>query len=199
MEDAPPTLKLKLSDEQLAGMALAGCLDSFEELVRRYQVPLMRFLLRRGASQPDAEDLVQDTFLKAYQSLRQYNPAWKFKTWIFTIGYRLAVSHYRRNIVPPTQDDPEEVADVREGSLPRLERDESKRQLWDLARTVLTEEQFTAIWLYYAESLPAAQVARVMNRSWVWVKTNLHRARRKLRDSLEERTSTNLQTSRGVL
>jgi RNA polymerase sigma-70 factor (ECF subfamily) len=196
MEDAPSALKLNLSDEQLAGRALAGCLDSFEELVRRYQVPLMRLLLRRGACQQDAEDLVQETFLRAFQSLKQYSSAWPFKTWIFTLGYRLAISHHRRKGIVHRQHDGSEVADLREGTLAQMERAETKRQLWDVAKRALSDEQFTAIWLYYVESLPATEVGRVMNRSWVWVKTNLHRSRRKLRASLAPKASTTLAISR---
>ena len=54
----------------------------------------------------------------------------------------------------------------------------------DIARRTLSEEQFGAVWLHYAESMPAREVGEVMGRSWVWVKTTLHRSRRKLAASL---------------
>ena len=69
-------------DEELARRAQLGCTDSFEELVRRFQVPLLRFLGRR-TSAVDAEDLLQDTFVRAYQNLQRYRSAWRFRTWLF--------------------------------------------------------------------------------------------------------------------
>jgi RNA polymerase sigma-70 factor, ECF subfamily len=180
------SLKFRLSDEQLARDARAGCVDSFEELVRRYQVPLMRFLMRRGSSREDAEDRVQESFLRAYQSMERYDDGWPFKTWIFTIGYRLAISYHRNHVRRQPPAAAGEIADGRDHPLERIQRSESRQRIWDAARDVLTEQQFTAMWLYYAEALPAGEVARVMNRSWVWVKTALHRSRRKLRAMLQD-------------
>src|SRR4051812_25411358 len=72
-----------------------GCKDCFEELVRRFQSPLLHFLTRRLSSQHDAEDLVQETFLTAYRSLGQYDSSSRFSTWVFTIANRLAISSRR--------------------------------------------------------------------------------------------------------
>jgi RNA polymerase sigma-70 factor (ECF subfamily) len=187
MDDQQGNPSLALSDEELAARASLGSLPGFEELVRRYQVPLMRFLLWRGCGRQDAEDLVQEAFLRAYQSLHHYNRARRFKTWMYTICYRQAISHRRRNpAIVLAAGGQETIADGREGPLPQLERQEARGRLWDLARRVLTEAQFTAVWLYYVDGLAAGEVARVMDRSWPWVKTTLHRARRKLQAELDQ-------------
>ena len=86
----------KLPDEELARRARAGSAACYEEIVRRYQAPLMRFLTRRFPSRRDAEDILQDTFVKAWQSLHMYDAAYAFRTWFYTIAYRLAVSRGRR-------------------------------------------------------------------------------------------------------
>lgn len=174
------------SDEQLARDARAGCLASFEELARRLQVPLVRFLSRRFPSRRDAEDLTQETLLRVYQSLGRYQDGRRFRTWVFTIAYRLAVSRGRGEEATPGEltesvaaggaSDPSVVVDGRE----RGER------VWRVAREVLTEEQVAALWLYYVEELPAGDVARVMGRSWVSVKTMLHRARKRLAKHLTD-------------
>ena len=62
----------------------------------------------------------------------------------------------------------------------RVGREEEGRELWEVAKAVLTEEQFGAVWLYYVEEMTAGEVARVLGRSWVGVKTMLHRARKRL-------------------
>ena len=86
--------RLLPDDQTLALRAKQGCMDSFEELVRRYQVPLLHFLARFG-NETDAEDLAQDTFIRAYRNLKRYRRRWRFSTWLFTIARRLAINSRR--------------------------------------------------------------------------------------------------------
>src|SRR5580704_10768942 len=79
---------------------LRSCRSCFEELVRRFEAPLLHFLIRRAASRHDAEDLLQESFLVAYRNLGRYQSSWKFGTWLFTIANRLAVSSRRRRRLP---------------------------------------------------------------------------------------------------
>jgi len=173
------------SDEELAGRAQQGCSASFEELVRRFQVPLLQFL-QRWAAREDAEDLVQDTLIRAYQNLRRYRPSWRFATWLFTIARRLSMNQRRRS--RPKAGG--ELLDAVEDNRPRpgqlVADEESRQRLWDLAAEVLTEPQMTATWLYYVEDLPVKQVARVLGRSQIAAKATLFRARKKLSAILHE-------------
>jgi len=168
-----------LSDEELARRARAGSAPCYEEIVRRFQVPLLRFLTRRFPSRRDAEDILQDTFVKAWQSLHLYDPRYAFRTWLYTIAYRLAVSRGRRETLP-LEPLPEQAA----ARGPRPERavddEDARGTLWNQARQVLSAEQYLALWLFYVDEVPAGDVARILNRSWVSVKTLMHRARRKL-------------------
>jgi RNA polymerase sigma-70 factor (ECF subfamily) len=175
-----------LSDESLARQAQTGCMQSFEELVRRYQVPLLRFLYKRCANKHDAEDVLQESFLQAYRALHRYSDQWPFRTWLYTLTCRRAISHGRKS--KPVSDTDmlasfahEDVAASRE-----LEREEAQRHIWETARRVLSAEQFTAIFLQYVEDMPTGQIASVLERSWVSTKTLLHRARRKLQPYLED-------------
>lgn len=173
------------SDEELAGRALAGSAACYEALVRRHQVPLLRFLSKRFPSRRDAEDILQETFLKAWQSLHRYDPHFPFRTWLYTIAFRLAVSRGRRL---GDQGEPLLTHDLRaaNGSPSHaLERQETKDHLWARAREVLSDEQFTALWLHYVDDVPAGDIAKILDRSWVSVKTLMHRARRKLLPYLE--------------
>jgi RNA polymerase sigma-70 factor (ECF subfamily) len=174
-----------LSDEELARRARDGSAACFEEIVRRYQVPLLRFLLRRSPDPVDAEDALQEAFLRAHQSLNKYRDGRPFKPWMFTLTYRLAVSNARK-VRPTANDAAINVATSNDGDPSRnLESRESRQLLWDTARRGLGEEQFVALWLHYAEDMPTRQIAQVMGRSWVWVKTALHRARKKLAETVE--------------
>ena len=183
-------IELDLTDEQLAQRAQEGCRRSFEQLVRRYQVPLLRFVTERVRCAADAEDLVQETFVRAYRRIDRYHDQWRFSTWLFTIAHRLAVSHLRsprsrpvmgidqveRHLTPYTKTEP---------GREMMER-ESRQRFWAAAAGVLTEEQLAAVWLFYVEGMGARDVAAVLGRSWVSVKTMLFRARRKLEGSVSE-------------
>src|SRR5271157_2273313 len=111
------------SNEELAVRAQRGCLPSFEELLRRFQVPLLHFL-RNVGPEVDAEDVLQETFLRAYSRLNCYRPQWQFSTWLFTIARRISINYHRRP--HPTVDHeslqravspmatPDEIADAAE-------------------------------------------------------------------------------------
>ena len=177
------------SDQRLACAARRGSLASFEELVRRFQVPLLRFLIRHVGNRADAEDLLQEAFVRAYTNLDRYRSRWHFRTWLYTITHRLAMSHHRqaktragiaaiRDVINQTSE--MESADPGD----HLSQREERGRLWDIAKQTLTDEQFTAVWLYYVEDLSGIEIAAVLDRSWVSVKTILHRARRRLTERL---------------
>ena len=69
------------SDEDLARDAQGGSMSAFEELARRFQTPLVGFLHRRFPSFRDAEDVAQETLIRAYRSLDKYHPGRPFRTW----------------------------------------------------------------------------------------------------------------------
>jgi RNA polymerase sigma-70 factor (ECF subfamily) len=167
------------SDSELAvAAARKRSLLAFEEIVRRYQAPLRQFLGKRFPSRPDNDDILQDTFLKAWQSIHLYNPSLSLRTWLYTITYRTAVSQGRKD--KPTK--PLSAGLSADAPLPglSLQQFDEGQSLWKRAREVLTEDQFTALWLHYVDDLPARDIAKILQRSWVSVKTLMHRARKKL-------------------
>ncbi|MDB5292481.1 MAG: polymerase sigma-54 factor RpoN [Phycisphaerales bacterium] len=201
--DAAPSMGAGavVRDEELARKAREGCRQSFDELARRFQVRLLRFLQRHTRSAADAEDLLQESFVRAYQNLDRYDEKRPFSTWLFTIAHRIAVSHHRRH--KSAAHAAEVIADRMRGA----ERVEPGRQMadaevrqifWETAGRVLTPEQFDATWLFYVEEMPAKQIADVMGRSWVSVKTILFRARKRLAPSLRSLEESEEPQSRDV-
>ena len=181
---APPT------DEQLALGAAAGCLDSFEELVRRFQVPLLHFSRRHTRCIEDAEEITQEAFVRAYQNINRYQPRWRFNTWLFTIAKRLSITHARRKQLATSDDGLDAAVDVSPGPAQLLATAESRNRLWDIARENLDETKFTALWLFYAEEMPVIEISKVLGRSRVAVKTTLFRARKKLMAALAVEADT---------
>jgi len=181
-QGCPP---LPPSDEELARRAQRGSMVCFEQLLRKYQAPLLHFLRQRGAG-ADAEDLLQETFVRAYTHLDRYDPRWAFSTWLFTIARRVGLNHHRRARPAADQEAAGEAMCPGRGPVQTAMDAEHRRLLWDTAQRVLGEEEWTALWLHYVEGLPARDVARVLHRSWVAVKTKLFRARRKLLPLLKD-------------
>ncbi len=168
------------SDEELAAESADGSLSAYDELARRYENRIFGFLNHRLAARADAEDVTQQTFIQAYRKIHQFNQKYQFRNWIFTIARNLAVSHYRKQQrLPDTQMEEEPAIEIQ---TPRdlVAQKERRTGLWNLAKDCLSEKQFYALWLRYAEDMRTKQIAEVMDNTNTNVKVLLHRARKKL-------------------
>ena len=185
-DSAPPAL----SAEELASRARRGCEACYAELVRRYAGRLLGFLRQKTAGFQDAEDLTQETFVKAYQNIGRYQKSSKFSTWLFTIASRLASSHYRRRKYFQRIGEVES-GDTEPGDM--MLQAEAKQNLWATAKS-LSKNQYEALWLRYAEDMSIKEIAKVMRKSQVNVKVLLYRARTKLAERLSNETEEDRTT-----
>jgi RNA polymerase sigma-70 factor (ECF subfamily) len=99
-----------LEDDELVRRVLGGEEELFELLVRRYQVRVVSHVTRMIGSREDALDLSQEVFLKVFQALARFNPAYKFSTWLFRIAGNAAIDHLRKRrprTVPLESPEPE--------------------------------------------------------------------------------------------
>jgi RNA polymerase sigma-70 factor (ECF subfamily) len=173
-----------LSDEALAERARGGDAAAFGVLAKRFQVPLFHFLCRR-ASRADAEDLLQETFLLAYTHLAKYQPGRPFRTWLFTIAYRLSLNHRRGLRRALSIDHGDTIVADDPNAQDKLETEETTKQIWDTVRKFVTDKQFAILWLHFVEDLALHEVARVVGRRPIAVRAMLFRARRTLKRCLE--------------
>lgn len=163
------------SPEQLAEQCQAGCRFSFEQLVEQFEGRIFNFLLRLTSNRHDAEDLTQDTFVKAYQNIHRYQPACaSFAAWLFTIAKRTAFSHFRA--AKPTEELPGDIPIQSDDPGVLLEKKDERFSLWKLARR-LKPKQHEALWLRYGEGFSVAEIAQIMKTNPIHVKVLLHRAR----------------------
>ncbi len=86
----------KVTDEQLIARFQQGDLQAFDILVRRYKDQLLNYVYRFVGNRSDAEDIVQETFLRVYKNKHYYKEIAKFSTWIYTIAGNLAKTELRR-------------------------------------------------------------------------------------------------------
>jgi RNA polymerase sigma-70 factor (ECF subfamily) len=170
------------TDEELARDARAGSRRSFEELALRYKRRLFVYFRSRAGSDQDAEDMVQETFLKLFRNIGSYDSAFRFSTWLYTSASRLAIDSFRKSAAAR-----DGLAAARSGELAGLteggSREPGVSPLWDTART-LGPNRFRALWLRYGEDMSIEEIAAVLGRTKLAVRILLHRARTNLMELL---------------
>jgi RNA polymerase sigma-70 factor (ECF subfamily) len=172
---------------ELARRARRGDAAAFDQLVVRFQRPVLRFCWRLLRS-PDAEDLAQETFVRAFVHFERFDPERPLLPWLIAIARRLCLDVLRRRKVtatmaatvdvlplggPPTPS-PEGEASVRE-QLARLDR----------ALVELDEGPREAIVLFHIEGMSYRDIAAALEAPMGTVMTWLHRGRVRLQQALE--------------
>lgn len=169
-----------VGDLALITAAQGGDADAFAALVRHHVPRLHRYLVATGIGHHDADDLVQEAFLRVHRHLDRYDSRYAFTTWLFTIAHRLRLSFVERRRThadlgsisePAATEDPRPADDVPGGT-------------WALARRVLNERHFQLLWLRYGEDLEMDEIARISDCTTINVRVSLHRARAKLEQHL---------------
>jgi len=174
-------------EAELTRSAAAGCTASFETLARRHQastVHYVRHLTRRGG---DADDIAQETLLRAWRRIGSYDPRWAFSTWLFAIARRTWLNHVRSTRRRRAREHAAATTPVsaHEPAAAALATERATR-LWDVAAAELSEPEFSAIWLRYVEDRSIAEIASVLGRPRTTVKVILFRARRRLQPAVRD-------------
>ena len=175
---------LDISDGELVRRTRAGSLEAFEQLVYRYEHRVYAFVSQFCRNATDTREITQDAFVKATQSLHQFDVRREFAPWLFTIARRKWID--RQRAAPPAAAEaplPEPVDANHPGEL--LAQEEDRQLLWRLARKCLSEDQYQALWLRYAEDLEVVQIAQVLGKTRVHIKVLLFRARQILGKHLD--------------
>jgi len=185
--------------------SMSGDRRAFERLIRRYGDPVRGFLLRMVGDFHAAQDLAQETFLKAYTSLGNLDRPHRFRAWLFRIAFHVAVD-FRRSRAPSEVSLDSlaggSVADSREPGQRRIEDEDERTKLFEdvvQALATLPEQYGLPMVLRYLQQRSHVEMARLLDLSLSNVKVRLHRARRMMRsrvtaragragDGLEERS-----------
>jgi RNA polymerase sigma-70 factor, ECF subfamily len=168
---------------QLIQRIRQGETNQFSYLLNRYSHSIYSLIARIIPSKEDAEELTQDTFLKAFKKLDTFKGDCSFSTWLFRIAYNTAVSATRKTrIVFPSIDETmlERVSDKEADSV--FEADENEEMLVKLEAALekLTVEEKSLLALYYTEGKAVAEIASILEMSSDNVKIKLYRIRKKL-------------------
>lgn len=172
---------------RIIARAKRGDADAFRQLVEAYKDRLFAYVYRMLRNHHEAEDVCQTAFVRAYQSLSSYCKNYAFSTWLFTIAYRLCLNELRKRKPYSGETEFGHIASTDDESPDRLahseQADRLQNAIWD-AVGELSPAQRSAVLLFYREGLSCHEIGRVLGMPGVTVKSHLHRAREKLRQTL---------------
>ncbi len=177
------------SDARLIEEVRAGNRGAFRELVLRYEKKLYRVIHRFVHNDALAEDLVQETFIRIYENLDQFDVSRRFGPWLFQIGVNLTLDYLRKKkrrgatslfseisssrSLDPGADDPREKQDINE---------EVQRVLQEIP-----EKYRTVLVLRDLEHFTSAEVAAILNRKEATIRWRLAEARNRFKELWTER------------
>jgi RNA polymerase sigma-70 factor (ECF subfamily) len=182
-----------LTDPELVTLAQGGDSEAFGELVRRYENKIYRLARRMTDSREDAEDVLQEAFIKAFTSISGFKGMSKFSTWLYRIVVNTALMKRRvRRTVVESLDEP---ITTKDGEIKREIGDEGcdpltlmilkeSRGILDRAMEDLYPTSRAVFVLRYLEGMSTEETGRVLNISLAAVKSRLHRSRLALRRRL---------------
>jgi RNA polymerase sigma-70 factor (ECF subfamily) len=187
------------TDQEVVVLARAGRDAAYRELIRRYERPVFSLIYRMVRDREMAEDLAQETFVKALNAIESYRPEFKFSSWIFKIANNAAIDQLRRRELDTLSLDGSpnaETADAVEATALQIS-DRNETPLEELeARELggaiegaiarLRPEYRACILLRHVEGRPYEEIAEMLSLPLGTVKTYIHRARNELRMALED-------------
>ncbi|MGC9451714.1 MAG: RNA polymerase sigma factor [Oceanipulchritudo sp.] len=176
------------NDDPSVGLMLQlrnGNEAAFDQLVERWQTPLINFFYRSLSSHEQAEDLTQMVFIRLYRAAPGYEPRAKFTTFLFQIARRLLINEFRRSQRKPLDSrDPADLHAVASEEDHILYRE--LEEAFEEALHKLPENQRTAILLLKQQELSYREIADIMNAHESAVKTWIFRARQFLKQELKD-------------
>ena len=182
-----------LKDAALVKLAQAGDSEAFGQLVERYENKVYRLARRMSETQEDAEDILQDAFVRAFRSISSFEGRSTFSTWLYRITMNLALMKIRsrkRDVdsldEPITTRDGEIKRDLEDGGRDPLDQLilKESREILDKAMDGLYPHNRAVFVLRHLDGLSTEETAEVLNISLATVKSRLHRTRLALRRRL---------------
>lgn len=196
--DAPdPAAQMTSSDEELVARSAGGDIDSFNQLVVRWERPIYALAYRVIGREEEARDLVQEAFLRAYRSLGGFRGDAKFSSWLYRITLNLCRDWIRRQKRAPFVEAPEGVDVIElageQGPVESVEDLVARRDLGAVvnrAMAALSEDQRKAIVLKEYQGLTFQEIADLLDCPLSTVKTRLYQGLVVLRRELERQGIT---------
>lgn len=164
-----------------------GDRDSFRPLVERYQSRVFSLLLRLVRDVHDAEDLCQETFVRAYRALSRFDTRYPFENWLLRIATNLARTSLKRRRSFFSLMDDRVALEAKPSQAQQEEALSDLSQFLEEVLASLSPKKRTALLLFHQAKRSYADIAEIMDIPVGTVKTVIHRAREEIRRALTER------------
>ncbi len=188
------------TDQHYIQKTLQGDTNSFSVLIDRYQNLVFTVVLRVVKVREEAEEVAQDTFLKAFESLDSYRGESKFSSWLYSIAYRKALDRVRKNNrmkpVELVEDITEKNVEDIDNALHFLEQKERNDTIRKCIEQ-LPEQEGAIITFYYFDDMSVREISKITNLTEDNVKVKLHRSRKKLFTLLKQFVLPEISNSNG--
>ena len=174
-------------DNDYIGRVLSGDVSAYASLVAKHKNLVFSIVLKIVNNREDAEEISQDVFLKAYQSLSTFERKSKFSTWLYRIAYNAAISKTRKKKVEMVAIEETVITNYSTDEVGRNmhELEENDRQLiLEKALKRLPEEDNLLITLFYKNENSIEDISDITGLSVSNVKVRLHRIRKKLYEEM---------------
>ena len=188
----------KKKEQHIIKKILAGEITAFSELIDRHQRMAFTVAMNILKNREEAEEVIQDAFLKAYQHIKDFKGQSSFSTWLYKIVYNTAISKKRlkKPINTPLENSEIKFIEMNQSvdSIKKLELNDRKRFL-KKAISKLNDDDKTIVLLYYYKEMPVGDIASITNLSLSNVKIKLHRSRQQLFSELSKLLNKEFSTT----
>ena len=182
-------MQSKLSDIALIEQTLAGNQSAYADLVKRHQRFVFTLALRFAKRREDAEEIAQDSFIKAYRSLGSFQRQAKFSTWLYSIVYTTAMTFLRKKRIHTDSIDDEQtfIQVENQSSAYDVNDAENRSRSYYLNQAIaqLLPDDAAIITLFYKGEQSLEEIAKTLGMEANTVKVKLFRARQRLKEKLE--------------
>jgi len=162
---------------------LEGDIEVFSLLLSKYEHLVFTICCRVFENREEAEDIAQESFIKCFQSLKQFKGESKFSSWLYTITYNTCMNHLKYKKRQTSVEDIANVADQdiieQDQIFAKLEQKEQTNLIQQALSKLELDEQMI-IQLYYYEELPIKEISNILSLKMENIKIKLFRSRKKL-------------------
>jgi len=166
-----------------------GNVQAFSFLVEKYQNMVYTLALKLLKKPEEAEELAQDTFIKAYQKIDSYEGKSKFSTWLYSITYNACISELRKRRIEFKSLDDRQISDQDEMKMHDYYREtkkEDQEKYLNLALSKLPEDDQVLVTLYYYENQSMDEISQITGLTVSNIKVKIFRARKRMYTLLHE-------------
>lgn len=178
------------NDQLYIDKVIEGDANAFAFLVEKYKDMVFSLALKITKNREEAEEVSQDSFIKAFKALHSFKGDSKFSTWLYKIAYYNCIDRVKKNArVYYYTDTIDELVENRikstDDTMQTIERKE-RAELMNDCLSELPEDERSILWLFYYQELSLKEIMKVTSLSEANLKVKLHRARKKLLTIVEK-------------